>query len=330
MSQPAAARAIIDCALSAYAIRVEEVEILPAGYGTHLRVRVQAGTGTTYQLRERPPHIPLAAWRLHHELQPPPDAAAPPTVPPLLTTREGACYVTVEERQFELIGWLPGKARGLTEPGQYVALGEAIGKLHRWLFELPAPRHSDRTIATTNDMTWWLGALRKDAPKAAGTEAFCELAAHLLEALPPGPQVAVHGDIHPYNVIWDGQQVSGFCDWEDAHLDAPTFDLAYLLTHATFITWPYRLPSGREAFVREAVDQAASQAFLHAYRDALGRPADTRGFRRALVTSWVATMRLTILRNMIDEATIAQGRRLLDWLADGDILQSWEAILQAP
>jgi Ser/Thr protein kinase RdoA (MazF antagonist) len=318
-------RTVVETVLAQYAQDWQGYAPLPKWYETHLRVLVTARDGRQYQLRERPKHLALADWSFHHALQP--EAPPLPTVPGLLRTREGAAYVAVGTRHCELITWLPGTSCGVTEPWQYAALGTAVAELHDWLWQQPLPAAATRRVATTNDMGWWLRELRRDGKPYPSMVRFCALADELLATLPDDPPVAVHGDVHPYNLLWQDHQVCGFCDWEDAHLASPSFDLMYLLTHTTFITWPHRLPAGREAFVREAVDEAASLALLRAYRQRLGRPIPVAGLARALVLAWVTTMRTTILRQFVNETCSAEGLRLLEWLAEPAHLAPWRAIL---
>ncbi len=58
-------------------------------------------------------------------------------------------------------------------------------------------------------------------------QAFAELAA----PMPPAPQVLVHRDLHPGNVLWNEGAVSGIVDWVNAGIGPAAADLARCRTN---------------------------------------------------------------------------------------------------
>ncbi|MGA0599416.1 phosphotransferase enzyme family protein [Caulobacter sp. KR2-114] len=121
----------------------------------------------------------------------------------------------------------------------YRALGGQLADLHALSERLPPraqrPGWSDFTDAGQPvaggdvDREGLLKDLRHAAPQAAGPiEA--ALAAYAARDLPSrfagAPQIAVHGDFAPWNIIRRGGSLAGLIDFEMAHLDVAAADLA--------------------------------------------------------------------------------------------------------
>ncbi len=325
-------RDLIHQVLSAYDLPWTDFAPLPKWYGDHLRVRVMATGSLGFHLREKPGHLSLEDWTFHHHLQP----AAPRLafIPPLLHTRGGDAFVTVGERAFELIGWLPGESCAVTRTAQYEEVGRSLGRLHRYLASATLPPHARRTVATTNWMSMWLKLLANDGAHIPGMVNFIARVNELLAVPRIDPLQPIHGDVHQYNLIWDQGRISGICDWEDCHLNVPTFDLAYFLTHSAFIDWPSRVllqPSEktqREANPKVEIDWAGCRATLEAYRHELGHPIEASDLVRSLTESWVMTMRCTILTTAIDATITDAGRHIFESAVAPARIAEWQAILR--
>jgi aminoglycoside phosphotransferase (APT) family kinase protein len=75
-------------------------------------------------------------------------------------------------------------------------------------------------------------------------------------------EVICHGDLHPFNLLVDGDRVS-VVDWTVALIADPAFDLAF--TAMTMALAPIAVPRGLRRPVRAAARQGAQQ-FLRRYR----------------------------------------------------------------
>jgi aminoglycoside phosphotransferase (APT) family kinase protein len=78
----------------------------------------------------------------------------------------------------------------------------------------------------------------------------------------PAPDVICHGDLHPFNVLADGDQVT-VLDWSNAVLAPRAFDLAY--TALVLSQPPLRVPSWERPVIR-MVGRVMAGRFVHSYR----------------------------------------------------------------
>jgi aminoglycoside phosphotransferase (APT) family kinase protein len=60
--------------------------------------------------------------------------------------------------------------------------------------------------------------------------------AALKEGPPPGPSAFIHGDFHPGNLLWTGDQLTGIIDWESSSMGPPGEDLAHWRANAAILT----------------------------------------------------------------------------------------------
>lgn len=109
------------------------------------------------------------------------------------------------------------------------------------LFQLGAQDHTLAALASEIRSTFEAVGLVVDERTASQLEESCDELSR-----GPLPQTLVHGDLHPWNVMADGNELRIF-DWSDACVSHPLFDLP------TFL-------------IRRA-DVAARQPLLHAYLD---------------------------------------------------------------
>ncbi|MXZ85007.1 MAG: phosphotransferase family protein [Acidimicrobiia bacterium] len=96
---------------------------------------------------------------------------------------------------------------------------EQVNALH--ILEPPADLALD-------DLDVWSRLYREHCPDS---DPLIDLCLRQLAETSPGPPeraVLVHGDLGPGNVLHDGQQVTGLCDWELAHVGDPMEDLAWI------------------------------------------------------------------------------------------------------
>jgi len=318
---------VIDQVMAQYPIPYPQYERFTEMWGDHWRAKITSGDGRTFLLKERPRHIRVDDWQFHHYVQP--TQAPSPIIPALHQTRDGATFVRHQDRYFEIMDWLPGQARGLVTDQDLLDAAHTLADLHNWMHIQPVPSVAPKHTATTNDLDTWSDKFLND--KLAGPEvpAFVDRTYELISQLPDFDRIAVHGDFHPYNLLWQDGRISGICDWEDAHLNSPYFDLAYFLTHATLIDWPERKPVEPEASVRHPVDRRLHKRVISAYRQRLRRPlpADSVGLKHALITCWLITVRLTVFRYVVDTNEMAPARAVLEWLADDENLHPWTQIL---
>jgi len=88
-------------------------------------------------------------------------------------------------------------------------------------------------------------------------------ARHMLRIRPPSEREAIcHGDLHPFNVLVDGDRVS-VIDWSLGLVADPAFDLAF--TSMTMAMAPIDIPRGLRGTVRAGARRSARQ-FLRRYR----------------------------------------------------------------
>lgn len=83
-----------------------------------------------------------------------------------------------------------------------------------------------------DDLALWTQLYREHCPES---DPLIEQGLRQLAEMAPGPPeraVLVHGDLGPGNVLHDGRQVTGLCDWELAHVGDPMEDLAWITVRA--------------------------------------------------------------------------------------------------
>lgn len=147
--------------------------------------------------------------------------------------------VAVDERRaWLLMRELRGSQLGDADAGTWSSGLRAIATIHRRsvddLAELAQAGAVDRTLATlSRDLDAVLVAADLDDDLRAGLDAVRARLERLPELLARGPlpETLVHGDLHPWNLMLDGDRLRIF-DWSDACISYPLFDLATFLPRA--------------------------------------------------------------------------------------------------
>jgi Ser/Thr protein kinase RdoA (MazF antagonist) len=212
-----------------------------------------------------------------------------PVAPPL-PTRDGRTVAVVGGHAYALHPWIDGRHRhgGQLTPGQCTRLGSLLGVVHAGLEQVmpasakdPGPPAEDRavnadgtggsadpadTFALIDDL---LERIRRRRPR----NVFDELARHRLHERrtllerhagrrpPPGGSVGwVHGDFHPYNVLYKDGIPAAIVDW-DRLGRRPRAEEAVRAAAIFFVH-----PAG-------ALDLPKVRAYARAYRHAAGATA---------------------------------------------------------
>jgi Ser/Thr protein kinase RdoA (MazF antagonist) len=104
---------------------------------------------------------------------------------------------------------------------------------------------------------------------------------NLIAALPePAMMLLVHGDYHPGNLLFVGEELKAIVDFEHVHLEDPLFDVGYAaLMFATSWTEP---PAETHDFDRDFLS-----ALLEGYGDVDGQPLGTDMLAKHLVTACI-------------------------------------------
>jgi len=117
-----------------------------------------------------------------------------------------------------LMTWLPGEVRWRpADPDRWLA----------GLAELLAPVHDAPAEGVADDFAPY--AQRSDEPPAwAEDPAVWAAAVEVFHGPVLDPdRCVVHRDLHPGNVLWDGEAVSGLVDWALACVGPPSIDVAH-------------------------------------------------------------------------------------------------------
>ena len=101
------------------------------------------------------------------------------------------------------------------------------------------------------------------------------------------PAVVCHGDLHPLNMLFEGERVVAVLDWELARLADPAFDVARTLMLLRFT--PYPMPRIARA-VRRRLSKRLGKAFVENYRTHRGVDEQSLAWHEALHCVSMATM----------------------------------------
>ncbi|MFD8045857.1 phosphotransferase enzyme family protein [Streptomyces chartreusis] len=195
-----------------------------------------------------------------------------PVVPPL-ADRDGCTVAVVGGQAFALHPWIDGRHRhgGQLTRGQCERLGALLGAVHAGLERVMPVAGRARTesadpadtFALIDDL---LARVRRRRPDGS----FDELARHRLlerrELLrrhawrrpPPGTSVGwVHGDFHPFNLLYRGEAPAAIVDWDRLGVQ-PRAEEAVRAAAIFFVR-----PTG-------ALDLAKAAAYTRAYRRTAG------------------------------------------------------------
>jgi homoserine kinase type II len=161
-------------------------------------------------------------------------------VPDPAANRDGDVLHTVNGKPAAVVNKLAGKSQLQPQALHCAAVGDMLARMHL------AGADYNRSQPNLRGLSWWNETVPVVLPYLDETQASLmrsELAYqnHIAEgaayaALPRGP---VHADLFRDNVMFDGEQLTGFFDFYFAGVDTWLFDLAVCLND-----WCIDLPSG--------------------------------------------------------------------------------------
>ncbi|MGW7403173.1 phosphotransferase [Streptomyces sp. NPDC054833] len=178
---------------------------------------------------------PDAIERRHRATQRLADLGVP--VAPPLPGRDGRTVAVVGGHAYALHPWIDGRHRhgGQLTPGQCVRLGALLGAVHAALERVMPPKGRTRPAAGPHpvksadpaDTFALIDELLAHVSRHRPADAFDELARHRLlerralleqhaDRRPPrGGSVGwVHGDFHPFNLLYKGDAPAAIVDWD--------------------------------------------------------------------------------------------------------------------
>jgi aminoglycoside phosphotransferase (APT) family kinase protein len=77
------------------------------------------------------------------------------------------------------------------------------------------------------------------------------------------PAVVCHGDLHPLNLLFDGDRISAVLDWELARLADPAYDVARTVTLLAMAPYPMKKPVRR---LVQPITRRLANSFVSHYR----------------------------------------------------------------
>lgn len=191
--------------------------------------------------------------------------------------------VEVEGRHGLVLQWLPGPVMGAA------FLTDDVDVIGRGLGELHAVLHAKSGSGFPELAERMLVRARNSVPRDLWPSVRAAF-----DGLPSARQL-IHGDIHPYNVVWDGYRWL-VIDWDGAYAGHPAAGVArtlFLLTEAAFLE-----PIPSDSIRREAAD-----AYLRGYRSLAPMPDE-------LLNLW----RVPVLAARLSEGIEEERRHLIDIL----------------
>jgi homoserine kinase type II len=193
-------------------------------------------------------------------------------VPDPAADRDGDILHTMNGKPAAVVNKLAGKSQLQPQDVHCAAVGNMLARMHL------AGADYNRSQRNLRGLPWWNDTVPVVLPyleDAQATLLRSELAYqnHIASsaayaALPRGP---VHADLFRDNVMFDGEQLTGFFDFYFAGVDAWLFDLAVCLND-----WSIDLPTGIHHHER-------AQALLSAYNQARPLSATERELLPALL-----------------------------------------------
>jgi Ser/Thr protein kinase RdoA (MazF antagonist) len=190
-----------------------------------------------------------ASRRLEQHL---PEACTP------VLARDGTTWFPAGETVAWLMPLLPGAPADPTRAEDRDAAAAALGRLHATGTELDLPPHP--RLQPLPRLRWPpaapLPALAKRVSDIAELRAGAIASVRRIAAERRPREGFIHGDFFPGNVLVAAGDTTGLVDWEEAHTDWLSWDLANAL--------------GTFCFAGDELDRAAARRFLAAYHEAGG------------------------------------------------------------
>jgi homoserine kinase type II len=193
-------------------------------------------------------------------------------VPDPAANRDGNILFTLNGKPAAVVNKLAGKSQLQPQAAHCAAVGDMLARMHL------AGADFDRSQPNLRGLTWWNETVPvvlpyMDESQAALLRSELAFQNHIAQsaayaALPRGP---VHADLFRDNVMFDGEQLTGFFDFYFAGVDTWLFDLSVCLND-----WCIDLPSGVH-------DAERAQALLVAYNQVRALSAPERDLLPALL-----------------------------------------------
>ncbi|ALK87937.1 homoserine kinase [Limnohabitans sp. 63ED37-2] len=193
-------------------------------------------------------------------------------VPDPSANRDGDVLHTLNGKPAAVVNKLAGKSQLQPQAVHCAAVGDMLARMHL------AGADYNRSQPNLRGLPWWNETVPVvlpylDLPQAALVRSELAYQNHIAEgaayaALPRGP---VHADLFRDNVMFDGEQLTGFFDFYFAGVDTWLFDLAVCLND-----WCIDLPTG-------AHDSTRAQALVQAYNRVRPLSAAERALLPALL-----------------------------------------------
>jgi homoserine kinase type II len=176
-------------------------------------------------------------------------------VPDPVADRQGDIVLTVQGKPASVVNRLRGGSELAPRPKHCRTVGATLARMHL------AGRGFEREQPNLRGLSWWRETVPVvlpylNAEQAALLQSELALQLHiasdsLYAALPRGP---IHADLFRDNVMFEGEELTGFFDFYFAGVDTWLFDVAVCLND-----WCIDLQTG-------AFDPERVQAFLNAYQ----------------------------------------------------------------
>ncbi|WCM87058.1 homoserine kinase [Acidovorax sp. NCPPB 3576] len=195
-------------------------------------------------------------------------------VPDPRADKHGDILHSVASKPAAVVSKLRGKSQLAPEASHCAAVGATLARMHR------AGHGYERRQPNLRGLAWWNETVPAVLPHV-GEEQAALLRSELAyqnhvaasagyAALPRGP---VHADLFRDNVMFDGEELTGFFDFYFAGVDTFLFDLAVCLND-----WCIDLPTGAHHAER-------ARAMLDAYQSVRPLTADERTLLPAMLRS---------------------------------------------
>jgi homoserine kinase type II len=238
MDSDAQTNIILHAILDRFGIEPAAISAVAAGrYNTHWRVVTPAGECA---LRRYNPARLAASIPYEHAMLAHAAARGWPVAVPA-KSRDGTTAVETEGRVFALFPWLAGQPGRAHSPAHLRIKGRLLARLHHDLtsfgtgaqragfgriWELDLPLQSSR-FATFNEMLREFGREHTRLASAIRAQRYRSLRELARSGYGDLADVELHGDFQRDNLLFDGGDLTGVLDFDNAHRDARVVDVAW-------------------------------------------------------------------------------------------------------
>jgi homoserine kinase type II len=233
----------------------------------------------------------IAAQERRHMLMARAAAYGAPTAP-LITTRDGRTLLVIDGRGCEVQRFVVGADFDPQRPRQLDSIGRTLAQYHcavadcAALAEPAPPRYAPQRIGALVEVLLErdvMGELHE--PLAWYAARASALRARLDDtAYGQLPQTVIHGDIHPDNLLFNGDSLAALLDFDQATVDARLVDLADALVSFCSV----KESAGGWGVFRGPLDPAAAARLCAAYAAAAPlTPAERSALPVLIETLWL-------------------------------------------